>query len=969
VNWHSIESNWLRLWDENKIFETNPKPEKEKFFLTVAYPYPNSPQHIGHGRTYTLADAYARYMRMRGYNVLFPMAFHYTGTPVLAMAKRLRMGDKELAETFTQIYKVPEKALNDFKDPLSIARYFHEEIKNGMKSMGYSIDWRREFTTIDPQYSKFIEWQFEVLHEKRLITKGSHPVGWCPSCGNPVGQHDTLGDVEPEIEEFILLKFKLNDAVIPTATLRPETVYGVTNIWINPDVEYVEAEVDGERWIVSLEASEKLKLLNRRVKVNKSFKGLEYVGKSVINPATDSEVLILPAGFVDPDNATGVVMSVPAHAPYDYQALIDLKKNEEELTRYGLNRSTLRDVNPLPIITVEGYSNIPAEEAVLKRRIKRQNDPKLEDATEEVYSREFHKGVMANGTEPYVGLPVVEAKQRLTIDFLEAGKADKMYEVINKPVICRCGGKCVVKVFEDQWFINYGDPAWKAKARECLSEMRILPGEIRSEFEHTIGWLKEKACARREGLGTRLPWDTEWIIESLSDSVIYMAYYTISHLISRFNLDAEKLTRKVFDYIFLGKGNAAQSSATSGINSQTLESMRDEFKYFYSLNSRHSGRDLVPNHLTFFIFNHVAVFPKDLWPKRIVVNGSVLMEGKKMSKSFGNIIPLKDGIKEYGADALRLSILSTAGLLQDVDFSPTLARSLMERLERFYWTAKETALQAESRVKPAPRIEERWILSRLNGAVRDITKSMDELRVRDAIQLALYNLDLDVQWYLRKASTDQNPERRTLIDATLRDILAVRVKLLAPFAPFICEEIWNMLGEGFVSTAEWPKYDDKAEDPEAEEMVSMIKKMIEDVCNIVKATKSTPSRVIVYTCSLWKTRIYQEALEAARQGKPNVGELIKKVKSNPKVKASDKQIAKFVNQTVKEVSMMPKDLKKMKKDALNIDEKDTLLNAKAFLAKEINAPVEVFVEEEQGIFDPKSRASLSQPLRPAIFIE
>ncbi|MGH9922959.1 MAG: class I tRNA ligase family protein, partial [Nitrososphaerales archaeon] len=83
LDWVAIQDKWRRKWDEQKIFETDPDPSKKKYFVTVAYPYPNSPQHIGHGRTYTLADVHARYMRMRGYNVLFPMGFHYTGTPIL----------------------------------------------------------------------------------------------------------------------------------------------------------------------------------------------------------------------------------------------------------------------------------------------------------------------------------------------------------------------------------------------------------------------------------------------------------------------------------------------------------------------------------------------------------------------------------------------------------------------------------------------------------------------------------------------------------------------------------------------------------------------------------------------------------------------------------------------------------------------------------------------------------------------
>ncbi|MBS7613695.1 class I tRNA ligase family protein, partial [Candidatus Bathyarchaeota archaeon] len=240
----SIEEKWRKIWEEERAYEADLNQSKPKFYLTVAYPYPNSPQHVGHGRTYTITDIYARYKRMRGFQVLFPMGFHYTGTPILAMAKRLASEDEELRDLFIKIYKVPEEVLKELEDPFKMARFFHEEIKTGMKEMGYSIDWRREFTTVDPGYSRFIQWQFRKLKEKGYIKIGTHPVGWCPSCGNPVGQHDTKGDVEPEVVEFVAIKFKMGDFSIPTATLRPETVFGVTNIWVNPQADYVKAIVD-----------------------------------------------------------------------------------------------------------------------------------------------------------------------------------------------------------------------------------------------------------------------------------------------------------------------------------------------------------------------------------------------------------------------------------------------------------------------------------------------------------------------------------------------------------------------------------------------------------------------------------------------------------------------------------------------------------------------------------------------------
>ncbi|MFQ6076609.1 MAG: leucine--tRNA ligase, partial [Candidatus Bathyarchaeia archaeon] len=516
IDWREIEERWQREWERSRIFEADPDPNRPKFFLTVAYPYPNSPQHVGHGRTFTLTDVYARYKRMRGFNVLFPMAFHYTGTPILAMSKRVAAGDEELIDEFTRLYRVPPEVVKEFVEPIRIAGYFHREIRQGMKEIGYSIDWRREFTTVVPAYSRFIEWQFHRLRSKGLITRGSHPVGWCPSCGSPMGQHDTRGDVEPEIGEYVVIKFMIDGAYLPTATLRPETVFGVTNIWVRPDVEYVRARVDGESWIVSMECADKLALLKREVSVIDTVSGRELLGRNVENPVTKRRIPILPASFVDPKNATGVVMSVPGHAPYDYIALEDLRKHPDELSRFGVRTTILEDVKPVSIIALEGYSELPAADALKRLGVTDQLDPKVEEATREVYSHEYHRGRMKGNTGAYAGMTVPQARERITEDLIRDGRGDTMYELLNRPVFCRCGAELVVNIFEDQWFIDYDNPEWKRLAHECLENMKIVPEGMREEFRNVIDWLKKKACARKHGLGTRLPWDPERIIESLS---------------------------------------------------------------------------------------------------------------------------------------------------------------------------------------------------------------------------------------------------------------------------------------------------------------------------------------------------------------------------------------------------------------------------------------------------------------------
>ncbi|MFL6441853.1 MAG: leucine--tRNA ligase, partial [Nitrososphaeraceae archaeon] len=788
TNWNLIEEKWRQRWDQQEIFQSNADFARRKYFITVAYPYPNSPQHIGHGRTYTLADTHARYMRMKGYNVLFPMGFHYTGTPILGMSRRVASGDKELLEMFRKIFHISDQIIESFTEPVRIANYFHNEIKLGMKEMGYSIDWRREFTTIDKAYSKFISWQFRTLLKKGLIIQGSHPVGWCPKDENPVSQHDTIGDVEPDFNEYTVIKFRLEDddhddccIVIPAATLRPETIYGVTNLWINPKIEYVRIRVDDELWIVSKDAAKKLELLNHKVTIESTINGEEIIGKYVKDPIKQTSIPLYPASFVEAQSGTGIVMSVPAHAPYDYHALEDLKRNIFVANNNKFRLNVEKIIEPITVIESEGYSSddndttiIPAAQILKKFKAKNPEDPYLEEATNELYSHEFYKGKMSSNTGKYAGLSVPEAKEKIKKDIIAAGYGDIMFELVNKPVKCRCGTECMVKLLDDQWFINYGNKDWKCLAHQCLNRMDIVPEELRQEFEYVIDWLKERACARKTGLGTKLPWDQGWIIESLSDSVIYMAYYIIAKYVNNVNNDknnmtinAEHLKDSFFDYVLLRKGDVTQVATECKISKRLIEDIRNEFSYFYPLDVRHSGRDLIPNHLSFFIFNHVAIFGKENWPKKIVVNGSVLMEGKKMSKSLGNIIPLRSAIKEYGVDAIRLAILISAELLQDADFSFDAVRGIQSKLYDIYNMALEQSQEKNNKRRNAniklkektnaentiTELEDRWIISRLQYAIEDITTSMDKLRVREALHIILYSLDRDLQWYQKRIRT------------------------------------------------------------------------------------------------------------------------------------------------------------------------------------------------------------------------
>ena len=825
-----IEKKWQEEWEKAKIFEANVEPGRKKFFTSLVIPYVNGRLHIGHCFTFSRTDSYARFKRMQGFNVLLAQGFHATGEPILGTIERLKENDASQIETF-KLFGATKRDLENFKKfgPEFVAKYWMEKIIEDSKAMGYSVDWRRIFiSAISPTFNRFIEWQYNNLRKKGYVIQGTHPVIWCPKCQSPTGDHDRLkGEGESPID-YILIKFKLDSGeILPCGTLRPETTYGVTNLWINPDVEYVWAKVDGETWLLSKEAVEKLKDQLKKVEVLNKVKGSELIGKYVENPVNGNKVIILPAKFVDPDAATGIVMSVPSHAPYDWIGLYDLQRNPEEVKKYGIDAETVMKIKPISLIKTPGFGDHPGIEFCEKLGVKDQNDKeKLEQATSEVYKKEFHLGILKENCGEYSGMKVSECKEKLSRDFIEKGIADVMWESTGL-VICRCGTKNHVKILENQWFLKFSDEGWKEKVKECISKMKFYPEEIRSQFLNTVDWLKDKACTRKTGLGTPLPWDKSWKIETLSDSVIYMAYYTIAKVINEKKIPAEKLTDEVFDYVFLGKGNIESLSKSSGLDAETIEEMRKEFEYFYPVDMRNSGKDLVQNHLTFYLFHHVAIWdnPK-YWPKAIGVNGFVNVRGTKMSKSKGNIVPLIDLVRKLGSDVVRINIIASAENLDDADWKDETIATYTSRMNFISKLVKNLKKAKRSEMKKIDLL----LQSKIQQHIKETTQNYEELKFRSVVQVAFFNFISDLKDYVERCGGIKNCNEEVLSHA-----LNVMIKLLAPVLPHLAEEWWHQLGnQTFVSLEAWPEFDESKIDKNVLELEQNFQKLVEDISQVLK---------------------------------------------------------------------------------------------------------------------------------------
>ncbi len=988
MNFRKIEEKWQKIWEEKKVFEPEVDESRPKFFLTVPYPYMSGLLHLGNAYTFARGEFIARFKRMKGFNVLWPQGWHITGAPIVANALRLREGDPKIQRDL-EIQGIPKEDWEKLKTPEGWALYFIEKNREAFKKFGFSIDWRREFYTsyLNSWYSKFIEWQYRKLKEKGLITKGKHPVVWDPKVNMVIGDHDRpdeyagIGPIEGYIikfyldsseilekikkayeeeygikieepyekvikeftkkvedkdkveafKEFIKLLKEKPKFVLPCFTLRPETIYGVTNVWINPEAEYGIYKVNNEYWILPKTiVIEELKNQDFDVKpAHIKLSGTTLLGKYVENPLTKEKVPILPAKFVDPEIGTGIVMSVPAHAPYDYRALLDIVEEKYFPEFKEIAKKALENMKVL--FKLEGFE-ISAKEIVEKMKIRSQDEKeKLEKATQEIYSKEFYNGILKEIYGKYAGKKIYEVKEEFANELIEKGIAIKYYTL---PVRfkSRYGGKVIVKIVKDQWFIRYSDPEWKKLAHECVDQMKFIPEEIRKMFHQTIDWLKDWAFTHKRELGTPLPWDPDWTIESLSDSTIYMAYYTIAHLIKK--IPPEKIEDDLFDYVFLGKGDEKELFKKYG---EIIKEMRKEFTYWYPVDLRTSGKDLIQNHLTFFIFHHVAIFPKEYWPKAIAINGWVLMEGRKMSKSLGNVIPMLKAVREYPADVIRF-LLAYAGNsgLDDANIEWSKAKEIEKELKEWY----EFAIENYGKGKEEKTLIDEWFENYLNKVIKKVEKEYENMNFRNVLIKGWYELQNAFKWYLKF-----NPNKDVL-----KRFIEIQTLILYPLCPHICSEILEKIkGFEFALKPSWPEV--KEYNEEIAKVKDFVDNLRSDILRIIQITKKQPKEIKIIVAKEEKYKIFDKAREIVKE--KGLKEITKEL-----VKEFGKEVVPIAQRIFKDPGLLNCYLRR--------DLELRVLNEiKDVLEKEFNA--RIIIEKEEVSKEIKARNAL--PGKPAIIIK
>ncbi|KAI5800012.1 hypothetical protein EDC01DRAFT_648573 [Geopyxis carbonaria] len=730
---------------------------------------------------------------------------------------------------------IPREDIHKFADPQHWLTFFPPLCKRDCNSLGLRIDWRRSFMTTDanPYYDAFIRWQMNRLYELKKIKYGERYTIYSPKDGQPCMDHDRSDGEGVGPQEYTGIKIRViewaseaqaklegklpkdSNVYMVAATLRPETMYGQTCCFVGPGITYGIFQVSPTDFYLCTEraarnmAYQKVFPEEGKYPCVATVVGKDLVGSLVYAPLSvhKSGVRVLPMDTVLPTKGTGVVTSVPSDSPDDYATVMDLAKKAE----YYKIKKEWAELEIPPIIKTPSYGDKAAEFLVKKLKINSPKDAKqLAEAKELAYKEGYYQGTMLIGD--FTGEKVEMAKPKVREQLIKAGEAFA-YAEPEGAVMSRSGDPCIVALL-NQWYLDYGEKEWRAQTEEYVSgKLNSYHDETKNNLMANLAWLNQWACARSFGLGSKLPWDPQFLVESLSDSTIYMAYYTIAHYLhgsidgkdpGMAPLKPEQMADEVWDYLFCQRELTPEIIEKYNLPLDWLKKMKREFEYFYPLDVRVSGKDLVQNHLTFFLYVHVALFKPKYWPVGIRANGHLMLNGEKMSKSVGNFLTLEDTVKKFGADAARVAFADAGDSVEDANFEEKVANAAILRLYTLKeWCEEMVADISAGKLREGPK-DNFWD--------KIFENEMNELleTTKEHYESTSYKLALKTGFYEFQAARDTYREVTASVGmhkSLILDWIRNQALMLNPIAPHWAEYIWQELlkESSTIQNASFPK--------------------------------------------------------------------------------------------------------------------------------------------------------------------
>ena len=736
---NQIEKKWQKYWEDNKCFEAINGSEKKPYYILVEFPYPSgSGLHVGHVRSYTAQDAKARMKRMQGFNVLYPMGWDAFGAPAEQYAIKNHIHPKEAVKE-------------------NIATF-----KRQMKTLGFSFDWDREFSTTDPEYYKWTQWQFLKFYEHNMAYKATASVNWCNTCKTVLSNEDAAGGVCERCGSTVVQKEKsqwmlkmseyaqsLLDGLEETAfadrvklgqinwigkstgveveielttggkfsifTTCIETIYGVTFFVIAPDgklikelMPKIENKEEVQNYI--LETSKKSNM--DRTSLNKTKTGCILKGIEAINPVNGKKVPIFVGDFVLGSYGTGAVMAVPAHDARDYE---------------------YAKVHNLEMIEVISGGNIK----------------------EKAYEKEEYLPINPKllNSEEFTGLTVSEAKEKITEKLVKMGKA----KVVNNY-------KMRDWIFSRQRF--WGEPIPMINCPKCgwvpvpENELPVLLPDVANyeptdDGESPLAKITDWVNCKCPKCGADAKRETDTMPNWAGSSWYFLRF-----------MDAH--------------------------NNKEFASM-DAMKYWGKVDWYNGGMEHTARHLLYarfwvqFLYNIGLVPNKEMIYKR-VSHGMVLgSNNEKMSKSKGNVINPDDIVNEFGADTLRLYEMFMGDYKEDVPWSTESLKGCKRFIDKVI-RLKDTLNDNEGFTKDLEKIQ--------NQTIKKVTYDLDNMAYNTAVSSLMI-------------LTNAYQDAKSISKEDYRLLLT----LLNPIAPHITEELNESIGFSPIVNSTWPVYDeDKTKD-------------------------------------------------------------------------------------------------------------------------------------------------------------
>ena len=726
MNHNEIEKKWQKYWEEKGCFKAITGSDKKPYYVLVEFPYPSgNGLHVGHVRGYTAQDAIARMKRMQGYNVLYPMGWDAFGAPAEQYAIKNHIHPKEAVK----------KNIQNFK--------------RQMMDLGFSFDWDREFSTTDPEYYKWTQWQFLQFYKHGMAYKDTVPVNWCPTCKSVLSNEDAAGGVcercgtqvvQKEKSQWMLrmsdysedlleglkdtnfaekvklgqinwigksiganvnFKIKDTDKSFTVFTTRCDTLFGATYCVMAPEHELVGAITTDEQKDDVNKYIEACKLKNdmERTELNKDKTGV-FTGAYAINPVNGREIPIWISDYVLVSYGTGAIMAVPAHDTRDF----------EFATKFGLE-----------II------------------------PVLQGPTEEL---------------PYIGDGV-----HINSEFLNGlGKEDAISKMIKWLEENKCG--------EAQ--VNYKMRDW------IFSRQRFWGEPIPMVYCNTCGWVP----LNEEDLPLVLPDVAEY--EPTDDGESPLAKIT-----DWVNTTCPKCgghARRETDTMPNWAGSSWYFLRFMDAHNDHEFASMDAMKYWNRVDWYNGGMEHTARHLLYarfwvqFLYNIGLVPHKEMiWTR--VSHGMVLgSNNEKMSKSKGNVINPDDIVNEYGADTLRVYEMFMGDYEQSAPWSTDSLKGCKRFIDRI--------IRLKDKVVEGNKYSEK-LETIIHQSIKKVTYDLSHIAYNTAVSTLMILLN-----------KYEECEHITKKDYTLL------LTLLNPMAPHITEELNESLGQSPICEGTWPEYDE-----------------------------------------------------------------------------------------------------------------------------------------------------------------